>query len=629
MKHKSIILYVSLYTSLIIADSEQPPTHNHLHAIADEYCYLAQHMEQANQKDKALLFYKKALEIHPENNLANIKLGSVHYEQNNNDQAIASYKQALKNNPNDPHINYNLGLTYMRKEEWTNAIEHFAKTIELNPCHEQAYTHLGAMYEKINKHHDAVEPYKKAVELNPNSFDNQHQLGNILRHVELLDQAIEPYRKALEYQPRNIHIMMDLANILNMLNRNEESLELYKNIVEINPNAVSALYNFGFTLKKVGQLERALEVYQQVLSKKPDYAPAHFSLSSIYLTLGNLEEGWKEYEWRWKNYNEDAKKFNCPLWEGKDLTNKTLLVYTEQGLGDTLQFVRYLKLLKDRFTNLTIVLHAQTPLIPLLKHQPYIDQLFTGSGQAAKVNYQIPLMSLPRICKTTLESIPADIPYIQADESLVQSWKEKLASDTNLKVGICWQGNARYRTQSLRRAVAAKSLQLPLFEPLFNIEGISIYSLQRVDGDDQVRGCSFANKLIVFDESFDQQNGRFMDTAAVIENLDLIVSVDTSICHLAGALGKPTWIILPFPADWRWLRNRTDSPWYPTARLFQQKTAGQWEPVIQQIVQELQTALDGKNSFTQPQTIKKQSPIYNEPDEKQIHFFEQLSRGLT
>ena len=224
-------------------------------------------------------------------------------------------------------------------------------------------------------------------------------------------------------------------------------------------------------------------------------------------------------------------------------------------------------------------------------------------------------MSIPRVVKTRLETIPSTTPYLKADDALVQEWKEKLAHDTNFKVGICWQGNAQYSTAALRRAVIAKSIELTQLAPWSEIAGVSLYSLQLINGNDQINDCPFKDKLIVFDASFDQAHGRFMDTAAVMRNMDLIITVDTGTAHLAGALDRPTWIMLAYPADWRWLRNRTDSPWYSTVRLFQQEKTGEWGPVIQRVAEELKQAV----------AAHKQPPsMHKEPNKQQIDFFKQL-----
>lgn len=448
-----------------------------------------------------------------------------------------------------------------------------------------------------------------------------HQVGSQLRQQDRLDEAIEPYKVAVQLEPKNIQMLMDLANAYHMLNRNMEALEMYKNILEINPRAITALYNFGFTLKRMGHVEQTLDVYEQVLALKPDYPAALFSRSTLYLTMGDLEKGFEAYEWRWKAYNENPRRFNLPMWEGQDLTDQTLLVHAEQGLGDTIQFVRYLKILKAQFPTLTIVFESQNQLVPILKQQPYIDRVLSRNEQPPFAHYQIPLMSIPRIVKTTLETIPAQTPYLQHDQTLTQEWKEKLADDHNLKVGICWQGNAQYKSVSLRRAVIAKSIALSLFGPLTDIKGVTLYSLQQINGEDQITDCPFKDKIVTFDASFDQQHGRFMDTAAVMQNLDLVITVDTGTAHLAGALNTPTWIMLSFPADWRWLRNRTDSPWYSTVRLFQQTKTGEWEPVIKKIAKELKTLVAQR---------KEAATVHpSEPTAPQIQFFKRIVREIS
>lgn len=592
--------------------------------IAEEFCYLADHFNEIGKREKAIELYKKALSHQPNNPHAQAKLGAIYYDQNSTDQAIECYRNALSLQHNEAHIYYNLGLCYMKRSEWKDAAEAFKQAVELEPQHQQAHLHLGLVQEKLSQFDIAISAYEKAAELNPDSFEAHHHLGNALRHVERLEEAVEPYRNASRIQPNNIHVLMDLANALNMLNYNEESLELYKKIVEISPNAISALYNFGFTLKKIDRLEEAMKVYEQVLTKKPDYAPVHFSLSSIYLALGNFEKGWPEYEWRWKTYNEQPKKYNRPLWNGEDLHGKTLLIYAEQGLGDTLQFIRYIKELKKQYPTAQFIFETQKPLTQLLKLQPYIDTVIARNEQAPSCDYHIPLMTLPCVLKTDLHTIPADIPYIIPDSNRVTYWKEQLPKDTNFKIGICWQGNARYSTQALRRAVASKSIDLELFKPLAEIAGVSLYVLQRIDGMEQIEQCSFKDKLILFGPEFDTAYGSFMDSAAIIPQLDLIISVDTGVCHLAGALGIPTWVPLPKPADWRWLRNRDDSPWYPSIRLFRQEKIGDWQPVMTRITQAVTECM--QNASTKQ--LSSTEYFGSKPTCEQEQYFDQLIKKI-
>lgn len=258
--------------------------------------------------------------------------------------------------------------------------------------------------------------------------------------------------------------------------------------------------------------------------------------------------------------------------------------------------------------------------------QPYLDLVVPRSQAVPKCDYQIPVMSIPRIVKTEVATIPNETPYLQASTERIAYWKDVLSRDKNFKIGLCWQGNARYSTQALRRAVAAKSIALEQFKPLSDIPGVSLYCLQRVDGTEQIESCSFKNKLIIFDAEFDKKHGSFMDTAGVVPHLDLIISVDTGLCHMAAGMNCSTWIILPFPADWRWLRNRSDSPWYPSVRLFRQPKAGDWHTPMQEIVEAIKEKMGKKKSYA-IQT-NENTDSFHVPTKEQQQFFDQLIETL-
>ncbi len=622
MNMRTLIVALSLFF-ISHTQSNEPDYNAHL---SQEYCNLADYYEQMGKEEKAITLYTKALSLNKANPHALVKLGNINYKANDTNQAIENYHLAVKEKPDDAHLRFNLGLCLQQKEMWPEAAEQFAKAAELDSHHLKAHIYAASAYEKTQQPESAISLLERATALDPQSFDIHHRLGNVYRHFERLEDAINPYKKAVALQPDNIHVMMDLANCLNMLNRNEESLEMYQKILEKNPNVISALYNFGFTLKKMDLLDRALEVYKRVLEKKPDYAPVHFSLSSIYLATGNLERGWDEYEWRWKTYTESAQKFNIPLWNGEDLSNKQLLIYAEQGLGDTFQFVRYAKELKKRYPTLRIIFETQQALTELLKLQGYLDLVIPRKNQMPYCDYQIPVMSIPRIVRTRLDSIPADIPYIKASSERFTYWKNKLSSDKSFKIGICWQGNAQYSTQTLRRAVLAKSISLETFKPLTEIPGVTIYSLQQVNGLEQLEACSFKNKVITFDKEFDKKYGSFMDSAAVVQHLNLVISVDTGLCHLAAAINVPTWILLPFPADWRWLRDRNDSPWYPSVRLFRQQKPGEWHSTMQDVTDALKQKLNLPVTTNQHD---KTNTNFHKPTPEQLQFFEQLLDSLN
>lgn len=617
MKQIAPALCCLLFTSCILFANNTDNSRE----LSEEYVLLGSHFEQIGNHERAAELYTKAMSLDTENYRALTHLAKVFCMQKKIDDATALLEQRIELGHSDAELHFQLGQCYQQKEEWEKAAAQYKRTVELDPNNLNAHLYAGAAYEKTNQIIAAITAFHKATRMDPTLFEAWHQLGSLYRHIERLEDAVPAYRKAMKLRPQSAHVIMDLANTLNMLNHNDEALELYKTIIEQNPSALSALYNFGFTLKKMGKLKEALQIYQEVLSKKPDYAPVHFSLSSIYLTLGDFERGLPEYEWRWKAYNETKQRDAIPLWNGEQLTGKTLLVCAEQGLGDTLQFVRYLKLLKAKYPHIKLVLETQSALAPLLRLQPYIDHVIARNTQRPRCDYQIPLMSIPLQVQTRLETIPADIPYIAADEERIAFWKEKLSTDSNFKIGICWQGNARYATLALRKAVAAKSLDLQSLKPLSELDGVSIYCLQQVDGLDQVTDCDFTDKLIFFDTEFDSKYGSFMDSAAVIQQLDLVISVDTAPCHLAAAMNIPTWIMLPFPADWRWLLERSDSPWYPTVRLFRQPSAGDWNTPLSEMLSEL------KKKLSCAQTPKKSyAPHQTTPEQQQ--FFEQLIHTL-
>ena len=296
--------------------------------------------------------------------------------------------------------------------------------------------------------------------------------------------------------------------------------------------------------------------------------------------MGRFEQGWPGYEWRWKCKEFGSlPPFHPPLWDGSPLDGRTILVHAEQGLGDTLQFIRYAPLVHQRGGR--VILVCQPPLIGLLTRSPGVERLVAQGEALPDYDVHVPLMSLPGLLGTTLESVPADVPYLDAEPQLVEAWRHRLGSYPGFKVGIVWQGNPKFRLDRRR------SIPLAQFAPLARVPGVHLFSLQKGPGAEQLAAVTDRFPVTDLGRRLDD----FMDTAAVLKNLDLVISVDTAIAHLAGALGIPVWVALPFVPDWRWLMDREDSPWYPTMRLFRQARPGQWEDVFQRIAEALQRRL--------------------------------------
>lgn len=510
------------------------------------------------------------------------------------EEAIAFYKQAIALNPTCAQLFFNLGQACYYAKKYPEALYAYKKTIQHKNDHCRAYVQVGKLMIDVKQPNDAIEPLKQALIFEPNNADTRLLLARVYNDKHLFNQAIDLVLEGLKLEPNHINLTFELANIYNSVNRLDESLALYHNLDRRLPNNPSILYNIAFTYKKFGDMENALPYYTRVLEIDPNHAEAIFSQGLAYIAMGDFEKGFRGYEWRYSRPSQGSlRTYPQPRWDGSDLEGKTIFVHAEQGLGDTFQFIRYAKLIKEK--NGKLIVGVQKPLVTLIKRCKYIDEVVCVDDTPEHFDVHSPMLSLPYALKTRIDTVPNEIPYLYADEKLVAEWKQKLSADKNFKIGICWQGNDNYATPLLRATVAQKSVHPKEFEPICNVPGVSVYSLQKTTGTDQLKEIPSSMRIITFDGDFDQSNGRFMDTAAVMKNLDLVITVDTSISHLSSGLGVPTWIMLPNPADWRWMLNRTDSPWYPkVTRLFKQPTPGDWESMINEVAVELKKHIAGK-----------------------------------
>ena len=604
------------------------PSSSHAYDVAGEFYHLAQSCKDENKIDKAASYYKQVLRINPKHFEAAFDAANMLYNANRAEEALVFYKQALSINNAYAEIHYNLGLCFLRLEKIDEAYAALKESTIRNPRYVKAYTQMATIYVNKKDNVRALEIYQDAININPNAFELYYRMGAVFRSLERHEESVATFEKALEMHPTSTHAMLELANTLHMVDDYERSLEMYQKALERNPNCSEALYNFGYTLKKCGNVKKAREymeqaahVHTQVLTQRPDYPLAHFSRSLSRLTLGDFEQGWPEYEWRWAAYNEKPKKFPQPVWNGQDLRGKRILVYAEQGFGDTFQFVRYGKMLKEM--GAYVIVQTQHHLKDIISQCPHLDEAISDREPIPAFDYHIALLSIPMVVKTTLETVPHDIPYLGAKEELVEHWKHKLADDKKFKVGICWQGNKQYRSIYLKKEVACKAMQLSTFAPLTSVPNISLYSLQKINGTEQLDEVRDVMEVHTFGPDFDEVNGRFMDTAAIIKNLDLVITIDTSISHLAAGLGTEVWVLLPFPADWRWMLERDDTPWYPNMRLFRQPKRGDWGCVLDEVVTALNKKL-GINSQknTPAQKIKAETKKKSTPS-----LFEQYTSG--
>ncbi|MCK5632480.1 glycosyltransferase family protein [bacterium] len=542
------------------------------------------------------------LTIHTEQELLNkdfrayFNQANEFFKQNNIDDAIIYYSKTIAANERCHQAYFNRGYAFEKKGNNKEAQKNYKKSLELNPGYIKARRLFASTLKKEGKLNQARQEYEIILQSNPNDFESLREIARIFSDMRNFEKAIHYFEKALEVNPENIQCQLDYANTLNMSNSTEEALKWYYKLSKRIPESASLTYNIAYTLKKLGRIQEAFEYYDRTLVLNPNHTEGHFGRGVSLLMVENFKEGWEEYEWRWNRKRNNKRTFNKPLWDGSDLHGKTIYLYAEQGLGDTFQFCRLAQEAKDRGG--FVIVAVQNPLVTILSSCPFIDRIISLNDPIPHFDTYAPLMSLPLILGLEVKTIPTNIPYIFAKENLIEHWKKQLSSDKNFKIGICWQGNPNYSTPFLRNAVAAKSIDLIQMADIARIEGVSLYCLQKTTGEEQLKNLPDNFNLHIFGPDFDSKtkHGRFMDTAAVMKNLDLIITVDTSIGHIAGGLGVPVWLMLPEPADWRWMLRKFDTPWYPNVRMFRQPKPDDWASVIQEMVYELTKKLQNTST---------------------------------
>ena len=469
-----------------------------------------------------------------------------------------------------------------------DAASAFKRVTELNPTYADGFNNLAATLKDQGKLDEAIAAYEKALSIKPDYAEAYYNMGVTLKDQGKLDEAIAAYNKALSIKPDYAEAYYNMGNALKDQGKLDEAIAAYEKALSIKPDYAKAYYNMGVTLQEQGKLDEAIAAYNKALSINPDYADAYCNKSHSHLLMGDFDEGWDLYEWRTQTKEKKTRKAREHLsWDGtKNISGKRFVVYEEQGLGDKIQFCRYLPLLVQE--NAFVTFQVTSALHSLLGTLDSNIILTNGLPSEDQIDFEVPLMSLPYLFKTEPKTIPASIPYLYADEAKVKLWAERLHKD-NFKIGICWQG-------SKTKVDVGRSFPLSLFEKISRISDVELISLHKGLGEDQVSDVNF--NLTSFDGNFDTGTDAFIDTAAIMANCDLIITSDTAVAHLAGALGRPTWVALKYIPDWRWMLNRSDNQWYPTMTLYRQKITGDWASVFDAINQDLLLLIDQKRTMT-------------------------------
>jgi tetratricopeptide (TPR) repeat protein len=566
-------------------------------------------LHQAGRCPDAVPLYRQVLQADPNHLSAVLLYGTACHALGRWSEAVAAYEQALRAEPDDVEVLTNLAGAYRELGRFDDAVRCCRRALSLQPDFAAAHNNLGNALKAQKKLNEAVVCYQTALSFQPNFAEAQNNLGSALRDQGKFDEAVICYQRALSLKPNQASTHNNLGNALKDLGEFDGAVASYLHALRIKPHYPEALNNLGTAYREQEKLDEAatclrealdlkptyaeahnnlgnvlrgqgnaaaaIECYEQAIRLRPDDAEAHMNLGMTLLLRGDFERGWTEYEWRRRT--EGAIEEPSALWDGSPLEGRPILVTTEQGVGDTIQFVRYTPLVRARGGS--VWLDCRPELRTLLADCPGIDRLIEPGQPLPDFAAYVPLMSLPGILGTDLNNIPNEVPYLRVDPARQRRWSHELSGLKGSRVGIVWRGNPKQRSDRRR------SISLAHLAPLTDVPGVQLVSLQKGSNVESLETFERDSEIVEIGSRLED----FADTAAVLMNLDMLITSDTSVAHLAGALGRPVWLALAFDPDWRWLLGREDCPWYPTMRLYRQSRPGDWDEVFGRIARDLVT----------------------------------------
>lgn len=578
----------------------------------DQAMSLAKEQVQSRNWQTAEQLCRQILAAEPNHPEALHLMGGLAMNVGRMEIAVELFRRALLSQPNSAEIQYNLGVALVRVGRTLDAAGAFHRVVQLRPDHLAARGNLAATLVAMNRFEEGIEVCRATLAMAPDHPDAWNNLGVALQKVGRLDEAIVAFERSVAARPDSVETLSNLGNNLAKVGRFNEAISAHQRAISLRPNSGPLHNDLGCAFYDAGRYEEAIDAFHKALSAHPGDAHAQctlaislhraarfdeaisegrkaifawrdsplpkFNLAMMLLLRGEFEEGWPLNEARL-----DCPSLNLPhpvvgkaVWDGSDLNGKAIVLYGEQGLGDFIQFIRYLPMVRE--CGGRIILGCAPEMIRLARQLEGVERLVTTAREDVHFDEHAPLLSLPGIFKTDLSNIPTPIPYLKADAELSAKWRSRMPEDPKvLKVGLCWAGRPTHGDDRNR------SLKLNALAALGKAEGVWICSLQKGDAAAQAKNPPEGMKIECFSDDIED----FADTAAIIDNLDLVISVDTVVAHLAGAMGKPTWILIPRVPDWRWLLDRLDSPWYPTVRLFRQPRLRDWGSAVNDVARAL------------------------------------------
>ncbi|MGF6723775.1 tetratricopeptide (TPR) repeat protein [Paraburkholderia sp. GAS41] len=534
-------------------------------------------LKALGQLDGAIERFRNALTLAPAFPLAHYNLGNAYAATGRHEDAADAFRKSLRLQPDNASTHNNLGNALHALGHHDEAIASFRRALELHPGHGGAHNNLGMAFNALGQSDEAVAQFRAAISAQPRFVAAHFNLANTLDATGQYEQALGAFEVVLALQPQFPPALYGLGNSLAALGRHKEALPRFELVVGLDPKFALAWLSLGTTHHALGAHAAAVRAFDQALRLRPDLASAHMNRALAWLTLGDFARGLPEYEWRLKTMAQRAPQ-TLPRWQGEPIENRTLFVHAEQGFGDTLQFVRFVPIVAQRAAR--VVLEVQPQLVPILvpAAAEWRVTLIAQGTPRPPADLQCPLLSLPLALDMNAETIPARTPYLSVPPAYRRKWRGSLGGHAKRKIGLAWSGRIQQHEN--------RTMPLAALEPLFALEGIDWIILQP---NLSAAECAIldAHPHAGAIHRFDQRIGDFADTAAIIEHLDAVVSIDTSIAHLSGAMRKPLWLMLPFAADWRWSVDEPRSAWYPATRLVRQPQPGAWDAVVATVAQEL------------------------------------------
>jgi tetratricopeptide (TPR) repeat protein len=553
--------------------------------LADAHLNRGSALHGLNRCTEAVSAFDRALALRPNYAEAHYNRGNTLYALKRYAEALASVDAALALGPDYVEALTNRGAILHALHRDEEALASLNRAIALEPDNVEALVNRGVAVNALNRHVEALACYERALRVCPHHVDALTNRGAALHELARFDEALASHDRALALRPDFADALSNRGITLQELRRFEEALASHDRALALRPDFAEAHSNRGNVLQELRRSDEVLTSYDRALTLRPDFADGHFNAAVCRLLRGDFVHGWREHEWRWetRQLRGVKRRFAQPLWTGgDDLAGKTIFLHAEQGFGDTIQFCRYVPKVAERAAH--VVLEVQKPLCELMKGLGGAAQIVPRGGGLPDFDLHCPLLSLPLAFGTRLETIPSRTPYLAAPEHQVSAWRDCLGQHERPRVGLVWAGDPRKSLPGANRIDRQRSLQFDQLAPVLEVRGCGFYSLQK--GDDaqaQLRSSTSVGRITDWSADFHD----FSDTAALIANLDLVIAVDTAVAHLAGGLGKPLWLINRYNTCWRWLLDRDDSPWYPTARLFRQDATRDWYAVITRIASAL------------------------------------------